>query len=417
MTRRYRRPLTVVRSLPARILTAAAMAIAGCGATDRAESASSPDSDAALIGLRIGDACELGRDGWLPEPIPIPPEVQAQIDAGLPVAINVPEGYQENPPIGAPYCTVKDEWPKPYFTAWCMTDRDCPTGAVCETGSEYCVAPCEDDDQCARPASCGKRMRGGPRYCRVSGGVFGAGDRDVGAADDCPEPCPRILTCCHGTCADLATDQYNCGHCGASCDNGAGYCQRGECVTPECSTACDAGTCCGTECCAEGQTCCDISGGNVIGSTCMDLPAGGSCPPPCYDCICAAPDTPIATPDGERPIAEIAVGDLVYSVDGDAIVAVPVARVGRKAAPPGHQMVRVTLASGAAVEMSPSHPTADGRTFADLASGDPLGEAEVLSAERVPYGHAFTHDILPASRTGAYFAAGALVGSTLRACP
>jgi hypothetical protein len=44
--------------------------------------------------------------------------------------------------------------------------------------------------------------------------------------------------------------------------------------------------------------------------------------------ICAAPDTPIATPQGERSIAELRVGDLVYSVDNDAIVAVPIARVG-----------------------------------------------------------------------------------------
>jgi len=37
---------------------------------------------------------------------------------------------------------------------------------------------------------------------------------------------------------------------------------------------------------------------------------------------CASPDTPIATPDGERPIAELREGDLVYSVDGGAIVPV-----------------------------------------------------------------------------------------------
>jgi hypothetical protein len=45
--------------------------------------------------------------------------------------------------------------------------------------------------------------------------------------------------------------------------------------------------------------------------------------------VCASPDTPIATPLGERPIAELRPGDVVYSVDHDAIVAVPLTRVRR----------------------------------------------------------------------------------------
>jgi hypothetical protein len=32
----------------------------------------------------------------------------------------------------------------------------------------------------------------------------------------------------------------------------------------------------------------------------------------------------------------------------------------------------------------------------------------------IPYEHAFTYDILPASETGTYYAAGALIGSTLK---
>lgn len=38
---------------------------------------------------------------------------------------------------------------------------------------------------------------------------------------------------------------------------------------------------------------------------------------------------------------------------------------------------------------------------------------EIISAEVVPYQHAFTYDVLPGSSTGTYFAAGALMGSTL----
>jgi hypothetical protein len=65
------------------------------------------------------------------------------------------------------------------------------------------------------------------------------------------------------------------------------------------------------------------------------------------------------------------------------------------------------------LRISPRHPTADGRWFADLAPGDHLGEVAVLAVRVVPYDMEETFDILPASTTGHYFAAGALVGSTL----
>jgi hypothetical protein len=41
----------------------------------------------------------------------------------------------------------------------------------------------------------------------------------------------------------------------------------------------------------------------------------------------------------------------------------------------------------------------------------------VMAARLVPYTHEATYDILPGSSTGAYFAAGALVGSTLKSAP
>lgn len=133
-----------------------------------------------------------------------------------------------------------------------------------------------------------------------------------------------------------------------------------------------------------------------------------SCP------ICASPDTPIATPEGERPIADLVPGDLVYSVHGGAIVPVPVLRA-ESTQVGTHRVMRVRLESGAVLELSPGHPTADGRLFGDIGAGDRLDELNrVVSSELVPYRHDRTYDILPASDTGAYFASGALVGSTLR---
>jgi hypothetical protein len=129
--------------------------------------------------------------------------------------------------------------------------------------------------------------------------------------------------------------------------------------------------------------------------------------------ICAAPNTPIATPSGDRPIAELRVGDLVYSVDGSGIVVVPIARTGSTAVA-SHHVVRLVLDTGAVLEISPGHPTADGRLFSALAAGEKLdSEHTIASAEIVPYRYDRTYDILPQSSSGAYFAAGALVGSTL----
>lgn len=133
----------------------------------------------------------------------------------------------------------------------------------------------------------------------------------------------------------------------------------------------------------------------------------GDCP------ICAAPDTPIATPAGERAIAALRPGDLVYSVDRGEIAVVPVLRVGRTPVA-GHRVVRVVLDSGAALEISAGHPTWDGRTFGDLRVSSWLDrEHRVESVARVPYAHDATYDILPDSDTGTYFAAGALIGSTM----
>ena len=132
-----------------------------------------------------------------------------------------------------------------------------------------------------------------------------------------------------------------------------------------------------------------------------------SCP------ICASPSTPIATPSGERPIAELRVGDLVYSAHDGAIVAVPLVRVARTRVA-AHRVMRVVLESGAVLDISPGHPTADGRSFADLSAGGTLDGQRIVTAELVPFEHAHTYDILPASDTKSYFAAGARIGTTLR---
>jgi hypothetical protein len=128
--------------------------------------------------------------------------------------------------------------------------------------------------------------------------------------------------------------------------------------------------------------------------------------------ICASPDTPIATETGDIAIASLGVGDRVYSVDQGRVVLVPLVQVHRTPVS-NHHVVHLELESGATLDISGLHPTADGRKFSDLRSGDVVGGVRVLSAHVVPYPGAYTYDILPASDSGSYFAGGLLIGSTL----
>jgi hypothetical protein len=196
--------------------------------------------------------------------------------------------------------------------------------------------------------------------------------------------------------------------------------------------ATEGGISCEKTPCAEGSVCVSQTvGPQILPATC----AADPCAPQPLDCSCAstlcragvcmirdggvtclarcaAPDTPIATPSGEQPIATLRVGDLVYSVDAGQLRAVPILETSRTRAE-HHHVMRVSLENGRVLEISPGHPTADGQTFADLRAGTFIGEARVVEAHLVPYAYSYTHDILPASDTGTYIAAGALIGSTL----
>jgi Hint domain len=136
------------------------------------------------------------------------------------------------------------------------------------------------------------------------------------------------------------------------------------------------------------------------------FPGRGGCP------ICLAATSRIATPDGEIPVAELRPGMLVWTIDAGRRVAAPISVVGHTHAPFGHRVIRVVLADGRAVVASPGHPTADGRRVGDLNPGDLLDGSRVITTESIPY-VGDTWDLLPLSSTGAYWADGVLLGSTL----
>lgn len=142
----------------------------------------------------------------------------------------------------------------------------------------------------------------------------------------------------------------------------------------------------------------------------MRAPAG---PPNCP--ICLARGTRIATPGGEVAVEDLRVGDVVWTNDAYGVrVAAPLVAIGATPVPATHQVVRFVLDDGRTVLVSPGHPTADGRRVGDLSVGDLLDGALVVAAERVAYAGGFTFDLLPAGATGAYWANGILLGSTLR---
>lgn len=135
--------------------------------------------------------------------------------------------------------------------------------------------------------------------------------------------------------------------------------------------------------------------------------------PPCP--ICLAVGTLIATPQGERAVEGLRAGDVVWTTDATgARVAAPLVAVGNTPVPATHEVVRLVLADGRTVLVSPGHPTVNGRRVGDLAASDLLDGVRVVSVERVAYVGGATYDILPAGPTGAYWANGVLLGSTLR---
>jgi hypothetical protein len=135
--------------------------------------------------------------------------------------------------------------------------------------------------------------------------------------------------------------------------------------------------------------------------------------PPCP--ICLARGTRIATPSGDIAVEDLKVGDVVWTQDAAGTrVAGPLLVIGSTPVPATHRVVQLRLSDGRAVDVSPGHPTADGRRVGDLAAGDDYDRAIVASAERKPYAGGATFDVLPAGATGMYWANGVLLGSTLR---
>jgi hypothetical protein len=129
--------------------------------------------------------------------------------------------------------------------------------------------------------------------------------------------------------------------------------------------------------------------------------------------ICLAAGVLIATPDGQIPVQDIRPGMAVWTTDrhGGPVVGV-VRATGHVNTPFGHQVVRLSLADGRTVLVSPGHSTAEGGTVGDLRAGDGYDGSVVASASLIPYAGA-TWDLVPSGPTGTYFANGVLLRSSM----
>jgi len=126
--------------------------------------------------------------------------------------------------------------------------------------------------------------------------------------------------------------------------------------------------------------------------------------------MCAAPDTPIATPAGARAISELAPGDLVYSVDETGSSSFRSSRrqhASRQSScrsPRASRWDRARDQCGHRPQTAAPSPTCS-------TAGSSTGRHHFCRNR--PYTPFRTYDILPNSRSGQYFAGGALIGSTL----
>jgi hypothetical protein len=133
--------------------------------------------------------------------------------------------------------------------------------------------------------------------------------------------------------------------------------------------------------------------------------------------ICLAAEETIATPNGHVLVSLLHAGMIVWTLDPTGQrVAAPLLRVSHTPAPPGHYVVRLTLADGRVVEASPGHPTADGRRVGAVDLSDTLDGSRVVRVDRVPY-VGDTWDVLPAGMTRVYWAGDIPLKSTLLQTP
>jgi hypothetical protein len=173
-------------------------------------------------------------------------------------------------------------------------------------------------------------------------------------------------------------------------------------------------------CAADAEHCCNPDG-TIVSATCSPVvrkPSDaiargkdGRCEPCMLRCL--PPTARIRTPEGEVAVGQLKRDALVMTLD-ERGRAVP-ARVIRVSSIPVtgiHEIVVVELADGRTLRASPGHPTLT-KTIGDLVLGDVLDGSTVTKLRRERFTGGATWDLLPEGPTGAYWADGVLIESTI----
>jgi len=284
-------------------------------------------------------------------------------------------------------------------TYWACTTAACPNGGTAGSTSTG-----------------GAKATGGSNSAGQAGSATGAlcGGKSCSSAEVCcgPMECGTCIPANTTVSCPVSCSASSCGPSGAACSTNQICLERrvsfgptettsSSCVTNPCGTQ-TLDCSCGSSICPTANPSTNCSQAYPSQGTLVCVGGG----------VCASPDTPIATPDGNVPIADLKPGDVVYSSDDAALVAVPLIRVTRRAVS-HHFVVHLRTSRGSELTISAPHPTADGRTFGDLKVGDSLDGDTIVARALVPYPFGYTYDILPASPSGTYVANGLLIGSTL----
>jgi hypothetical protein len=130
--------------------------------------------------------------------------------------------------------------------------------------------------------------------------------------------------------------------------------------------------------------------------------------------ICLAKQTLIDTPSGPVPVEDIREGTIVWTQDSYRNrVAAPVIETSKTSVPLDFRITLLKLSDGREIKASAGHPTADGRPLGGYRVGDLLDGSIVIVLEQVAYQNTATYDIKPSGVSGAYWANGILLKSTL----
>ena len=131
-------------------------------------------------------------------------------------------------------------------------------------------------------------------------------------------------------------------------------------------------------------------------------------------CRCLPGESLIATPTGKVPISQLAKGDTVWTLSEEGkVLKRPIAQIHRVPIATDFLMIKLRLADGRGLKVSPLHPDLYGLPLANLQLGDTLDGAKIVSRYWEMYTGAATWDILPEGPTGAYLVQGIWIGSTL----